>query len=241
MARLLIHVEGQTEETFVNEVLGPHLLLRGYTQVSARLLGNARERVFRGGIRAWSGVRKDIVRHLKQDRECVATTMVDYYALPASGDRCWPGRAAAAGASPRATAASVEAAMLLDVSADMGEAFDPRRFVPFVVLHEFEGLLFSDCQAFARGIGRPDLSAAFQAVRDAFVTPEDINDSATTAPSKRVAALVPGYDKTFMGTLAILEIGVDRIRADCPHFEAWLSRLEAGGRGGVLAPSASSD
>ena len=25
MTRLLIHVEGQTEETFVNEVLGPHL------------------------------------------------------------------------------------------------------------------------------------------------------------------------------------------------------------------------
>ncbi|MDE2725572.1 MAG: hypothetical protein OXI59_19555 [Gemmatimonadota bacterium] len=37
MTRLLIHVEGETEETFVNEILGPHLYACGYTMVSARL------------------------------------------------------------------------------------------------------------------------------------------------------------------------------------------------------------
>ena len=31
MTRLLIHVEGETEEAFVNEVLGPHLYSCGYT------------------------------------------------------------------------------------------------------------------------------------------------------------------------------------------------------------------
>lgn len=61
MTRLLIHVEGETEETFVNEVLGPHLYGCGYTQVSARLLGNARQRHRRGGIRAWHAVREDIL------------------------------------------------------------------------------------------------------------------------------------------------------------------------------------
>src|SRR5256885_1583241 len=49
MARLLIHVEGETEETFVNEVLAPHLLSFGYESVSARLIGNARQRDRRGG------------------------------------------------------------------------------------------------------------------------------------------------------------------------------------------------
>lgn len=53
MSRLLVHVEGQTEEDFVNEVLGPHLWAYGYTQVSARLLGNARLRSRRAGIKAW--------------------------------------------------------------------------------------------------------------------------------------------------------------------------------------------
>jgi hypothetical protein len=32
----------------------------------------------------------------------------------------------------------------------MGQGFDARRFVPFVVVHEFEALLFSDCAAFSR-------------------------------------------------------------------------------------------
>jgi hypothetical protein len=34
MARLLIHVEGQTEESFVNEVLRGHLVSKGYDAVS---------------------------------------------------------------------------------------------------------------------------------------------------------------------------------------------------------------
>jgi hypothetical protein len=84
MTRLLIHVEGETEETFVNEVLAPHLYTHGYGLISARLLGNARQRDRRGGIRGWNGVRKDILNHLKEDAGCLATTMVDYYGLPAA-------------------------------------------------------------------------------------------------------------------------------------------------------------
>ena len=61
MARLLVHVEGETEETFVNEILAPHLRRYGFTRVSARLLGNARQRDRRGGIRGWDSVRGDIL------------------------------------------------------------------------------------------------------------------------------------------------------------------------------------
>ncbi len=79
MARLLIHVEGQTEKGFVNEVLRDHLVAKGYHAVEARIVGNARVRQRRGGIRAWPSVKMDIVRHLKDDPGCVATTLVDYY------------------------------------------------------------------------------------------------------------------------------------------------------------------
>src|SRR5262249_31381126 len=95
--RLLVHVEGETEETFVNELLAPHLVTRGYARVDARLIGNARQRDRRGGIRAWSVVRGDILRHLKEDPGALATTMVDFYALPSQGDRAWPARARATG------------------------------------------------------------------------------------------------------------------------------------------------
>ena len=44
MTRLLVHVEGETEERFVNEVLAPHLSARGFSKVSARLMGNVRQR-----------------------------------------------------------------------------------------------------------------------------------------------------------------------------------------------------
>jgi hypothetical protein len=50
MARLRVLAEGQTEETFVNDVLAPHLYGKGYLSVTAKLMGNSRNRNHRGGI-----------------------------------------------------------------------------------------------------------------------------------------------------------------------------------------------
>lgn len=226
MSRLLIHVEGETEETFVNGILAPHLYRNGFTKVSARIVGNARLRDRRGGIRAWSAVRKDILNHLKEDRTCVTTTMVDYYGLPRLGNKAWPGREAAALHPFHRKADTVESALLEDIRRELGDTIDYLRFIPFVMMHEFEGLLFSDCKGFSRGIGRPDLADEFQAIRDQFTSPEEINDSPNTAPSKRVENLVNGYQKPLLGALAVLEIGLDAIRSQCPHFREWLTRLE---------------
>ncbi len=226
MTRVLVHVEGETEEAFVNEVLGGHLMRYGYSSVAARLLGNARARVRRGGIRSWDAVLRDIVAHLKEDAGSVGTTMVDYYGLPQRGPGAWPGRSDASARAPSARAESVEKAMEADVSAAMGAAFDSRRFVPFVVMHEFEALLFSDCDAFAAAIGRSELAPELRSVREEFATPEEIDDSPQTAPSKRVRRIVRGYEKPFMGNLAMLEIGLDKVRDECRHFNGWLTRME---------------
>jgi len=226
MTGLLVHVEGQTEEDFVNEVLKPHLFAHGYEWVSARIVGNARQRDRRGGIRGWDSVKKDIIRHLKENRHSIATTMVDYYALPQSNERAWPGRAEASLLPFPQKAVTIQSALHQDISAEMGPDFDVRRFVPYVVMHEFEGLLFSDCQAFANGVGKSQLAASFQAIRNQFTTPEEINDSPETAPSKRIEGLIPGYQKPLYGNLAALEIGLDKIKNACPHFQDWLTRLE---------------
>jgi hypothetical protein len=192
MARLLIHVEGQTEESFVNEVLRNHLVAKGYHAVYARMMGNARLRQYRGGIRPWLSARRDIINHLREDQECIATTMVDYYGLPQTAPGEWPGRARSKSMSTvEEKARCVQDALRDDVAAEMGNRFDSDRFVPFVVMHEFEGLLFSDCAAFSRGIGRSDLEVGLRRIREDFATPEEINDSSDTAPSKRVEALVP--------------------------------------------------
>ena len=233
MARLLVHVEGKTEEDFVNYVLGDHLISVGYESVSARIVGNNRLRQRRGGIRPWPSVRRDIINHLRQDAGCIATTMVDYYGLPQQGDRGWPGREEATHLQPQKKAQRVETALLDSIAEEIGAGFDRRRFVPFVVMHEFEGLLFTDCAVFSQSIGRPELEPHFRRIREAFETPEDINDSPDTAPSKRVENLIQNYEKPLLGVLAILEIGLTRIRAECPHFNGWLSRLELLARRGL--------
>lgn len=223
MPRLLIHVEGQTEETFVNEVLRPHLIIVGYENVGARLLGNARARSRRGGIKSWGVVRSDISRHLSGDTGCLATMMVDYYALPSDPNSGWPGRETAPLSPIAVRGKHVEAAL----AADFATTPYGQRFEPFVLMHEFEALLFSDCDTFANSIGWPQHANAFAAIRNQFATPEHINDSPVTAPSKRILDLIPNYEKPLLGTLAALDVGLDRIRAECPNFDDWLNRLEA--------------
>ena len=191
-------------------------------------MGNVRQRSQRGGVKPWSDVRKAIVNHLRQDPGSSAATMVDYYGLPRTGRKAWPGREEASRAGFQAKPEVVEKALLEDVVRIMGGGFDSSRFIPFVTMHEFEALLFSDCERFALGIDKPELTGPLQAIRDAFSNPEEIDDSPDTAPSKRVATLIPGYQKPLMGTLAALKIGLIAIRAECPHFDAWLQRLESG-------------
>ena len=223
MTRLLIQVEGQTEETFVNEILGPHLYEQGYLSIGARLMGNARRRGRRGGVKAWQSVRKDVLGHLRGDSALIVGLMVDYYGMPPD----WPGRLEATNQSPATRAAlTIERALVQDVCEVLGSSFDPNRFVPHVMVHEFEAILFSDCTAFAAAIGQPDLTAALQEIRDQFDNPEEIDDSPDNAPSKRIRRLVPTYRKPLMGNLAVLEIGLDSIREDCPHFRDWLVGLE---------------
>jgi hypothetical protein len=225
MNRLVVHVEGPTEETFIKEVLGPHLVNCGYGAVWPRIVGNARLDRRSGGIKGWPSVRKDVIEHLQENPGCRATTMVDYYALPKTGGKAWPGRAEAARLAFAQRASHVESALQADIQqrVDYNLAL---RFRPFVTMHEFEGLLFSDCHAFSEGIGRPELEEDFQAIRDEFTSPEEINDSPHTAPSKRVEALVPGYSKPFLGVLAALEVGLGSMRAECPIFRRWLEHLE---------------
>jgi Domain of unknown function (DUF4276) len=225
VARLFILVEGETEETFVNEVLAPHLFAKGFEAVSAKLMGNARLRGRRGGVRGWPGVRTEILRHLRTDMHVFVTTMVDYYGMPGDPRKtsAWPGRHKATALPSGKKGGHVEAALAADIKKELR---DIRRFIPFVVMHEFEALLFSDCAKFAAGIGRSELATKFQEVRSEFDSPEDINDSPLTHPSQRVVDLVPEYQKPLFGNIAALEIGFEPMRLECSHFRAWMERLE---------------
>ncbi|MDE2787677.1 MAG: DUF4276 family protein [Chloroflexota bacterium] len=208
MTRLFVLVEGETEETFVNDLLAPHLYRASYLDVSARLMGGQRQKSRRGGIRPWSEARRGIENQLRQDAGLVVTTMVDYYGLPTRAPGAWPGRAEANRLPFPQRAAHVENAIRTDVATLMGNSFNPVRFVPYVMMHEFEAMLFSDCEKFAQAIYHPELADRFQEIRDGFNTPEEINDSPETAPSKRIEMLAPDYQKPVDGTAAASEIGL---------------------------------
>jgi Domain of unknown function (DUF4276) len=113
----------------------------------------------------------------------------------------------------------------------MGTRFDQRRFIPHYQLHEFEALLFADPQLMEAviGIDRKLKSGCFQAIRDQFNSPEDINEIRTKSPAKRIEAMVQGqkkYSKPVEGILILSEISLHQIRSECPHFDSWLMQLE---------------
>jgi hypothetical protein len=219
MIRLHVICEGQTEEMFVNELLAPAIFPNGIQLIPA-LVGKPGHK---GGNFKFQRLLADVKNRLLSDRDAYCTTFFDYYGLPQD----FPGKEVlAAQADIRDKAQAVQSAMTVELTRFIGE--DPmRRFIPFVQMYEFEALLFSDPQAFAQGIDRIDLTESLTAIVDKFETPEHINNSPITAPSKRILKLIAGYQKPVMGSLAALEIGLDAMRGKCNLFNDWITDIES--------------
>src|SRR5690606_28488209 len=111
-------------------------------------------------------------------------------------------------------------------AADIGDA----RLIPYIQLHEYEAYLFSDPQWFGYFYpSEPKAVTAIKEIADAFESPEQINDGPHTAPSKRIIEHLPDYEdaKAVIGPQIAELIGLPTIRAKCPHFNGWVTRLEA--------------
>ncbi len=219
MTRIHVICEGQSEEMFINEVL------RGVFQpkeiyLYPSLVGRPGHK---GGNVKFQRLLTDISIRLKGDTTAYCTTFFDFYGLPQS----FPGKQKA---QKLTTTQSKSDFLLQAFSDELNQRIDSdllRRFIPYVQMYEFEGLLFSDPQAFAKGIDQEHLASDFAKIRAKFQTPEDINDSSSTAPSKRVQVCFSQYEKPTHGSLAAMEVGVVRIRAECPLFDGWLTTLES--------------
>jgi hypothetical protein len=224
MIRLNVIVEGQTEEAFLHAVLEEHLAQREIF-VAVRCVETSRDKkrhkIFRGGLLDYRRARDDLFRWMKEDQrpEAWFSTMFDLYALPDDFPDYGEAR-------KQATSAKRVAAL----EQGFGQAVNHPRFVPYVQLHEFETLLFADLSKLdweflehAPAIDR------LNAVAAQFATPEDIDDGETTAPSKRIIDEIPDYAfrKSSAGPLVASKIGLPVLRQKCPHFRAWLERLEA--------------
>jgi len=222
MRRVLVLVEGQTEETFFRETIEPHLAALGTharcTCICTRLIDN--RRAFRGGHgHKWQHIERDVRRLLGSNPD-LATTMIDLYQFP----RDLPGYPSPLPGKPHDRALRLEQAF--------ASAIDHQSFLPGLMVHEFEALLFSDVSRLVEIVSLDaskveEQKRALKQVRDGFDSPEDIDDGRNTAPSKRIEQVLTNYDKVLHGPRVANAIGLAQLRSSCPLFDAWLKRLEA--------------
>jgi len=214
MSNIKILVEGPTEILFVNEVLKLHFYERGI-YIKPFLFQKA------GGVPKYSISQKQILNTIRSDPSCFCTTMVDFYGMPTN----WPGREQANRCQGCAEKADmVEGGILKDIAEHLGNSFNPLRIVPYVQMHEFEALLFSDVSILANKIGVN--TGQIEDILNEFGEPEEIDDGPDTAPSKRLISFHNSYRKVAMGKTISEAIGIPTMREKCPHFDKWLTRLE---------------
>lgn len=205
---MLILVVGQTEETFCKQMLAEYLQTSGIYPQPVLLSGT-------GGVSIYSKVHNHVLKLLSDSSAIAVTTMLDYYGIPHD----FPGKQQIIGKNGREGVRYLEDAFRSDIG-------NPR-FLPYLMLHEFEAMLFADITQLFSVIPKvPDTAKkALKRVCSDYPSPEDIDDGPSTHPSARITASVPGYQKTLHGLLALQRVGIDVIRKRYPHFDEWLSNL----------------
>jgi hypothetical protein len=228
MIRLNIFCEGQTEQEFCRLVLMPHFCSTGTVYIDPIAVGRKKHRHLYGlGKRkkyfGTNGV-SEFIKNTIKEREhpnVYFTTFFDLYALPLD----FPGSIA----NQRNAADPTPFAIALEKA--FADEINYHRFIPNLILHEFETLLFADPEAFRYSFDPCD--AEIERLREIIrqhPSIEHINDGQATAPSKRIIEI---FGEEFRGQKALLGpeiagmIGLPKIRQACPHFDKWLSTLEA--------------
>ena len=109
-----------------------------------------------------------------------------------------------------------------DVNIDLS-----RRFIPYIQLHEFEGLLFNNIEVFQQNFTVQEIVDYNGLVTtiEAYQNPEMINDTVENAPSKRLERYILGYNKVLFGSMLAESIGLDKIRHKSIRFNKWIQAL----------------
>lgn len=211
-------VEGKTEEVFINSLLQPYLASKNIFMYATQVTKPGQK----GGDVRFSRVQNDIGLHLKQRDDIYVTTFVDYY-----GTSKWPGLDSVhLQASPIQIADTVGDATLAEIEKLFPDLRADRRFIPYIAVHEFEALLFSDSNSLALGLGIKE--EKITSVLTECGEPEAINNSRETAPSKRLNCWSKRgkFAKTTAGIAIAKAIGIPTMREKCPVFNKWIATFE---------------
>ena len=216
MIRIIIICEGETEKEFCNTILTPYLAKKEIFVQSPLI------KKFMGGIVKWSELKKQITLHLKNDSTSYVTTLIDYYGIYSKYD------------FPKWETAENEPDknFRMDILENgMSESIDNDlryRFVPYLQLHEFEGLLFNEKKIFFEQIPKDELVGIdeLDATFSEYDNPEMINNNPESSPSHRLERIILGYNKIVYGNILAEAIGLKRIRKKSPRFNSWIDKIE---------------
>jgi len=213
MKRVIVICEGPTEQEFCNNVLLPYFAEKNIS-IAAPVIKKSR-----GGIVSWQDLKRQINNHLKEGDSYV-TMLIDYYGI--RDCFCYPGWEE----SKKIVNKAERIHFLCNKMAEDIDDSYRHRFIPYVQLHEFEGLLFSDISVIKSNfIISDDNYLKLQNAVYEFANPEMINNGKSTAPSKRLLDSINGYDKVVFGSCLAMDITLKVIRERCPLFNEWINNL----------------
>lgn len=219
MLEVIIFTEGQTEEQFIKRVVAPSFRANQIF-LKPQTLNTSQDA--KGGAVNFDRLKFNARNTLRQKPDAILTTFLDLYAL----DTTFPDFDEAKQLSDVYSCTTrFEIALHREIVSHIG--CRPERFIPYIQPYEFEGLLFSDVDTLV--LTEPSWNSQLpklKAVRAAFETPEHINDSFDTKPSKRLENILkPKYKKIRHGPLAAQKITLSVMEQECVHFRSWMTRL----------------
>lgn len=215
MRAIYIICEGQTEEEFVNGILRPYFNSFQIYDVRPILMTTSKGQ--KGGDVKYERLKFNIDRLLQREHDILVTTFIDFFKLKSD----FPQFQEALQIQNK-----IQRTDFLEQA--LTNAINNPRFVPYIQLHEFEGLLFAskDGFEFFPDLRQSSLSQLLLAVEEK-ENPEELNDGELTAPSKRLEQLIQGYDKNkpfYAGIIAEIN-SIGAILEKCVRFRSWVDTL----------------
>lgn len=214
MKELILICEGPTEIEFCKKILVDHFKKFNIKLTYTLILHSD------GGIVKWEILKKQIEKHYTDNNAVFISTFIDYYGIYEHHNFInWNLAEAEPVKSNRISI--LEKAMKADLDQNI-------EFIPFILLHEFEMLAFCDYQVFEDTYETNEARLnKLKEICDNYPNPEEINNGITTAPSKRLHKYIRRYKKTSDSINITTQIGLAKMRAKCPSFNAWISKLES--------------
>ncbi len=222
MKKIFIVTEGQSETNFVNKIMVPFFADR-CTLIPNTVITKTDSRhgkIHKGGVVNYAQIRNTLCKTLataSKNKNSYVTTMFDLYGLPADV----PGATDAQKVTD--PYGKVE---FIEREIQRAEGYDGTFFFPYIELHEFEAMIFSDITKLEEVYFDYDLTALKECAK-LQSNPELINDGVETSPSKRIVNCINCFDKANVGVDVMGKIGIENIANKCRHFGEWIKQLEA--------------